>query len=297
MRECAAVPALRLFVLTLLLPLITIAMVWRRPRRPLGGWIATLFLAAGITGFSVLAAPWGWFGLPARYALLVLFVVAIAASLRRPVPEVKEESPLRAIVKVLMGLFFGGVALGVLRAHQVPPRAIDLGFPLRTGAFLVAHGGSTSAANMHHAHPRQRYALDLMKLNAFGMRARGLYPRDLRRYAIFDAEVLSPCSGTVVSAVDALPDLAPGAVDAKSPAGNHVVVRCGDASVTLAHLRRGSVAVRSGAAVTAGQIVGRVGNSGHTTEPHLHIHAERNGVAVPATFNGEWLVRNEVVRR
>lgn len=294
----AAVPALQLFVFTIFLPLITIVMLWRRPRQPLAGWLATLFLAIGITGFSVLTAPWGWFGLPVRYVLLVLFVLALITSLRRPIPpDQKPESPLRAIVKVLMGMFFGGVALGVVRAHEVPRGAIELQFPLRGGAFLIGHGGSTSAANMHHAHPQQRYALDVMKLNGFGSRASGLYPRDLRRYAIFDAEVLSPCAGAVVSVVDVLPDQAPGTLDPKNAAGNHVVVRCGDAHVMLAHLRRGSIAVRPGATVAAGQLLARVGNSGNTTEPHLHVHAERNGVAVPARFSGEWWVRNEVARR
>ena len=291
-------PALQLFLFTILLPLMTIVMLWRRPRRPVGGWLATLFAAIGITGFSVLTAPWGWFGLPVRYALVVLFAIATIASLRRPVPaESREESPLRAIVKVLLGFFFGGVAMGVIRGHQVPPGAIDLAFPLRGGSFLIGHGGSTAPSNIHNAHEQQRYALDIMKLNAFGSRAAGLYPRDLQRYAIFDAAVLSPCNGTIVSVVDALPDQAPGTLDPKNAAGNHVVVRCGDAEVTLAHLRRGSVAVRAGASVISGQPLGRVGNSGNTTEPHLHVHAERNGVAVPARFDGEWWVRNEVARR
>jgi murein DD-endopeptidase MepM/ murein hydrolase activator NlpD len=83
--------------------------------------------------------------------------------------------------------------------------------------------------------------------------------------------------------------------DEKNVAGNHVVVRCGDADVWLAHLRRGTVAVRSGASVTRGALLGRAGNSGNTTEPHLHVHAERGGRAVPVRFDGRWLVRNATV--
>lgn len=272
--------ALPLFLFTILLPLITIVLLWRRPRVPVGGWLATLFAAAGITGFSVLTAPWGTFGLPVRYALVVLFAVALLVSLRRAVPaERKEESPVRAIVKVLLGFFFGGVALGVLRGHEVPPGAIDLAFPLRGGSFLIGHGGSTSPSNIYNAHPQQRYALDILKLTPFGTRARGLFPSDPRAYAIFDAEVLSPCNGTVVSAVD----------------GQHVVVRCGDVNVTLGPLRL--FAVRPGAPVTTGQLLGRVGQSANTGEPHLHVFAERNSVPVPARFGGEWWVRNEVARR
>lgn len=294
----AAVAALRLFILTIAIPLLVISMLWRRSRTPLAGWLATLIVAAGIVGFSVLAAPWGWFGLPLRYALALLLLAAVVRSWRRPpAAELKPESPLRALVKVLLGFLFGVVALGVLRGHQVPPGAVDLSFPLRGGSFLVAHGGSTSASNMHHMHPAQKYALDVAKLNAAGMRARGLYPADLTRYAIWGAPISSPCDGTIRTAVDGLPDQPIGKLDPKNKAGNHVIVRCRDLDVLLAHMQRGSVTVRPGATVRTGQPLGRVGNSGNTTEPHLHVHAERNGVGVPVTFNGEWLVRNGVVRR
>lgn len=288
-----------LFFSTILLPLFSIALLWRRPKLPRGGWIATLLMSLGLTSFSVLAAPWGFFGMPVRYALALLFVLALVMSLRRPAPtEVQsEESPLRMIVKVLIGFMFGSVALGVLRAHSVPPGAIDLHFPLRGGSFLVQHGGSESAANMHAVHPQQRYALDIVKLNAAGTRARGIYPPDLTRYAIFGTPVISPCDGTIVATRDGLPDNAPGVRDEKNKEGNHVVVRCGDANVFLAHLQRGSVTAKPNARVVTGTPLGRVGNSGNTTEPHLHVHAERNGAAVPARFDGEWLVRNSIVRR
>ena len=283
-----------LFLLTVFLPLIVIATLWRRARRPLGAWIATLILAAGVVGFSVLVAPWGMFGLPLRYALIVLFLAAVVRSFRRePAPDARQESPLRALVKIMLGLTVGSVAVGVLRGHAVPPGAVDLSFPLRDGSYLIGHGGSTSASNMHHSHPAQTYALDIMKLNAAGMRARGIFPAGLRRYAIYGATIYSPCDGAVRAAVDGLPDTR----DEKRLAGNHVVLRCGDVDVWLAHMQRGSVAVRPGMQVRSGQPLGRVGNSGNTTEPHLHVHAERNGAGVPATFNGDWLVRNDVVRR
>lgn len=44
-----------------------------------------------------------------------------------------------------------------------------------------------------------------------------------------------------------------------------------------------------------GQKIGLVGNSGNTTEPHLHMHAEKDGVGVPIQFDGRFLVRNSLV--
>ena len=285
---------LPLFVLTVLLPLIVIATLWRRARLPRSGWIATFILALGVVAFAFFVAPWGVFGLPLRYAMVVLFAVAIVRSLRRePAPDAKQESAVRAFVKVMLGIFIGGTAAGALGGRAIPPGAIDLAFPLRDGSFIVGHGGSTSASNMHHSHPQQAYAVDLMKLNAAGMRARGFFPEDLTKYAIFGVPVLSPCDGAVRATVDGLPDTP----DEKRIAGNHIVLQCGNVDVWLVHLQRGSVVVKPGMQVRTGQALARVGNSGNTTEPHLHVHAERGGKGIPVRFGGQWLIRNDVVRR
>lgn len=286
-----------LFFSTILLPLITIALLGRRPRRPLAGWVATFLMAAGMCAFSFFAAPWGWFGLPVRWLIAILFVTATIVSLSRDAEAAPGESALRMVVKLLIGFFFGSVAFGVLRAHEKPSGAVDLSFPLRGGRFLVLHGGSTTAANTHFPDPKQKYGVDLVKVSTMGFRARGIYPDELARYAIFGETVVSPCNGTVLSFVDALPDQPIGAIDEKNALGNHIAVRCGDVDVTLAQLMTRSIAVKPGAAVAAGAPLAKTGNSGRSTEPHLHIHAERNGQPVPITFDGRWLVRNAVVVR
>jgi hypothetical protein len=288
-----------LFLSSILLPLVTIALLWRRARRPVAGWIATLILTTGVTGFAILAAPWGWFGVPLRLAISLLFVIALVMSVRRREnPDALPESPVRHFVKVMIGFFFGGVAIGVLQAHAVPPNAINLQFPLRNGAYLIEHGGSHTAANIHAFDRTQRFGLDILKLNSYGMRAHGFYPRDLAAYAIYGVPVLSPCTGTVVTAVDGLPDNRPPMRDETHKEGNHVIVRCGPAYVTLAHLQRGSVVGRANTPIAAGAPIGKVGNSGDATEPHLHIHAaDAKGEAIAARFDGRWLVRNAIVRR
>jgi hypothetical protein len=64
--------------------------------------------------------------------------------------------------------------------------------------------------------------------------------------------------------------------------------------VELAHLQRRSVRVAAGDPVTAGTPLGLVGNSGNTSEPHLHVHAETDaGEGVPMTFEGRFLIRND----
>ncbi len=53
--------------------------------------------------------------------------------------------------------------------------------------------------------------------------------------------------------------------------GNHVVIRSGAIYAGFVHLARGSVAVRAGQSVRAGDVVGRVGHTGNSTTPHLHV--------------------------
>ena len=160
--------------------------------------------------------------------------------------------------------------------------------------------------NYHHSNEAQAYAVDIVALNAAGLHARGLMPTDLDRYAVFGRDVHSPCTGTVVETRDGLADLVPPATDRENPAGNHVVLRCTGTTPTvdvlLAHLQRGSVAVEPGAPVSAGRLLGRVGNTGNTSEPHLHVHAVLtgsggvlDGEGVPVSFDGRFLVRNSLV--
>ena len=98
-------------------------------------------------------------------------------------------------------------------------------------------------------------------------------------------------------------------VDREHLAGNHVMLRCAEANthmnsgadVLLGHLRPGSVQVRAGARVAAGDWLGSVGNSGNTGEPHLHVHAQRPGPVgaplggdpLPLVFGGRFPVRGD----
>lgn len=151
----------------------------------------------------------------------------------------------------------------------------------------------------------QRYACDFVQLNRWGTRALGIFPSRLDRNAIYGATVCSPGNGVIPRSVDGPADLLPGQSDRDNVAGNHVVIRLDgfDVNLLLAHLQNGSVSVKVGDRVSAGQLIGKVGNSGGTSEPHLHIHAQKHVTTgsgstwapVPIRFGSRWLVRNSVV--
>ena len=95
-------------------------------------------------------------------------------------------------------------------------------------------------------------------------------------------------------------------MDRANPVGNHVVIDHGGEFSFLAHLRQGSVSVKAGDRVSAGQPLGRCGNSGNTTMPHLHYHLQTTavfaqGAGLPAQFNdyradGQRVARGEPQR-
>lgn len=293
--------AFNLLFLSLFLPLLAISWLWRRSPQPRLSWLATFVFAAVLVIFTFFATPWSFIGYPLRFITPVLLVIATFVSLRRR-EETRAAGGFLIAVQLLLTMLFGAAATGAIRGQFAPAETLDLAFPLRDGAYVAGHAGSSTVVNYHYVHPSQRYALDILKLNPAGLRARGVYPQEPARYAIWGTPILSPCAGRVAAAVDGIVDNVPPAVNDKQIAGNYVALECGSAVVYLAHMQRGSVKVRSGDAVTAGAVLGRVGNSGNTTEPHLHVHAERGPwdgkfsgrPAVAITFDGRFLARNSI---
>lgn len=139
--------------------------------------------------------------------------------------------------------------------------------PLRVG-----WGGDSLAVNYHAAYPDQRWAYDLaVDPNFTGS-------TELDDYGCWGVPVVAPAAGEVVIAQDGLPDEVPGRVSNNfaAPTGNHVVIQLPtEPYLVIAHLQRDSVAVAVGDSVEEGQVIGRCGNSGNTSEPHIHIHHQR----------------------
>jgi hypothetical protein len=269
-----------------------------------------------------LLPPW-W----APYGFGLGLAVAAEVGLHQRKPFVSSV-PVSPVAWVAAGAF---VALGVvsaygiviaLRSRTAPSwPAVNLAFPLGSGSYLVVNGGSDISTNAHlmtldtnvprfRAWRGQSHGVDIVQLDALGLRAPGVLPADPKAYRIYQAHVLAPCAGQVVLAIDGLPDMQVPEMDREHLAGNHVLLRCaGMASgahdtgagvdVLLGHLRPGSVQVQPGATVAVGDWLGSVGNSGNAGEPHLHVHAQRPGPAgaplggdpLPILFNGRYPVR------
>jgi hypothetical protein len=136
----------------------------------------------------------------------------------------------------------------------------------------VLWGGDDLAHNHHAAYPDQRWAYDLAVEPMLHGSAR------LEDYGCWGVPVVAPASGLVRVAHDGEPDRVPGAPpnDYRNPLGNHVAIAIPTGGhLVLAHLAKGSVSVRDGDEVTEGARIGACGNSGNSSEPHVHIHLQR----------------------
>lgn len=292
-----AIIALLVFV-SIALPLLFAWRLWRLDEPTRLGWLRVLSETAVFVALIMLLARWDIAGLWSRVVLIGLLVIAGVASAWRHARRPWRLDGLllwqsygsRLAALVLFGPALIYVVVGLVARHD--PGAFA--FPLAGGDFVVAQGGSAGILNHHHSHRAQRHALDITAVGPLGFRASGLLPDDPRLYAVFGKSVISPCDGTVKAAVDGLPDLSPPRRDRTNPAGNHVVLSCGNIEVELAHLRMGSVVAEAGRQIRAGDPIGQVGNSGNSTEPHLHVHAidAGSGEGVQMSFDDVVPARN-----
>ncbi len=120
----------------------------------------------------------------------------------------------------------------------------------------------------------QRFALGLRQVDE-QLRTHPDDTSSKEAYYAWGAPVLSMGRGVVVAAVDSDTDHEIGEVipATQHPAGNYIVIQQGPAAFAVyAHLQRGSVGVRVGQWVERGQPLASVGNSGSSSEPHLHVH-------------------------
>lgn len=298
-----------LLITQLFLPGYLLYDLWMRRGTSKFRWLIKLIHHSAYVFYIFLAGRWDIPGFYLRYVWVILFALVALVSYRQAralafhVQDRRMEWEIagRYVFTFLLFLLFLSASI---RGYFPTEEPVPLTFPLRDGRYYIAQGGSSQILNRHYPVPFQRYALDIVALNSAGLRAPGIYPSDVNRYVIFGRELYSPCDGTVIDAVDGFPDQPPPETDVEHITGNYVVIACPGARVLMAHMQKDSLTVRAGDAVTTEQVVGRVGNSGNTSEPHLHIHAFRDGdwdvfegEGVPMLFEEHFPVRNTLIVR
>lgn len=174
-----------------------------------------------------------------------------------------------------------GAAQAAVDVDVVRERPIRLAPPLR-GERLIAVNGCCDGAHRRAvllseqgSFGAQRYAIDFVRID--GLTSFAGDPSDNGSYFIFGDDVLAVSDGLIVEARDGMRENDPTQplppFDPNTAAGNFVLQDLGEGHFALyAHFQNGSVRVRPGERVRRGQVLGRVGNTGNSTEPHLHFH-------------------------
>ena len=246
------------------------------------------------------------------FGVAAVTLLLIAASGWMPLPpSVRAAIPVTGAVAVALGVLVMAVTVfGPRLLPQHEPRVVAS--PVR-GRWLAMNSPATKVPSHGIRAYGQAYAVDLVAEPADRERpAFGAGPAWRRSvdYPAFGEPVHAMIDGVVVTATDWRRDhharssypalLYLGLLEAPirelgGPGfivGNHIVIRGDDGIFALvAHLQRGSAQVAVGERVTAGQVIARCGNSGNSSEPHVHAQLmdrarPLTGQGVPMTFSG-----------
>ncbi len=138
------------------------------------------------------------------------------------------------------------------------------------GEWFIFWGGETVQQNYHQDAPNQRFAFDILKIGADGKSHKGGGKRNEDYYA-FGQEIIAPADGVVTYVVDGVQDNVPGEMNRMFIPGNLVIIKHAEGEYSLfAHIKQNSIRVKVGDKAIKGQIIGLCGNSGNSSEAHLH---------------------------
>jgi hypothetical protein len=191
-----------------------------------------------------------------------------------------------------------------------------LQFPFREET-IIAAGGRSVKENGHAVRKVERFAIDIVAAKD-GVTPQEAAKDDINTYSysgdksknesyyVFGKEVVATGEGTIVLTENTVADNVPGVENGQDAEGNHVVIDHGNGEFSLfSHLKQGSVRVQVGDKVKYGDVLGLCGNSGNSSQAHLHYQLQTNknildGEGLPAQFNryianGEFIQRGEPV--
>lgn len=149
----------------------------------------------------------------------------------------------------------------------------NLILPFR-GTWMVSNGGRSEETNNHvrfaggDGPKNQIYAYDFRR----GHTGEG---KTLEDYDVFGEEVIAPADGVVIQVINGAIDVLPGERDRAVGCGNTVIIDHGNGEYSvLCHFKHNSIRVSVGDHVKQGDVLGLCGNTGNTSEPHIHYHLQ-----------------------
>ena len=161
--------------------------------------------------------------------------------------------------------------------------AVSISPPVR-GEWAAFNGPSNASGHRRlvlaldgHTASGQRFAIDFLQVDSLGSSRRpGTEASKNSNYYAYGTELLAVADGVVAATKDSIPENVPGGravkIDLITVGGNFVGIDIGGGKYALyAHVQPGSLRVKVGDRVKRGQVIALLGNSGNSTEPHVHF--------------------------
>jgi hypothetical protein len=140
--------------------------------------------------------------------------------------------------------------------------------------WTVFWGGDTKEQNYHVAYKSQKNAFDMIITDSAG-KSHKTDGKNNEDYYAFGKELLAPANGEIVLVVDGIKDNKPGVLNPSYIPGNTVIIKTSNNEyLFFAHFKQHSIQVKQGEIVQQGDVLGLCGNSGNSSEPHLHFHIQ-----------------------
>lgn len=174
---------IQVFVIQVILPVAFILSLWKTKYPTRLDWVIQLLFTVVFITWLFLSGRWDWVGIYLKYVWVLLLIPAIYLSWKntKSLPfrtKLNRSQKFSRGFNIVLLLIFGLYTTSSVSGYSTEDEPIDLAFPLKDGSYYIAHGGSATQINYHNAYEPQQYALDIVKLNPFGTRANGIYPKN-----------------------------------------------------------------------------------------------------------------------
>jgi len=291
-------------ILTLFLPLLALFNLVKQQSANTYNWWSSVFLLILIVLFIYQTGAWPYLGFNWRFIIVLILGIFVLLIFRKRIKSKTQitkskQNALSAVITIFI-LLFTYTNIEVVLGGYNKEQAVDLTFPLQNGSYAVMQGGDSEIGNaVHRYQTPDSYALDIVKLNEHKRRGTKLFSKHIADYTIYGDTIYSPCDGTIITYRDGVDENIPPTTNSKVRGGNHIVIKNGEVKILICHMQKNSIQPQKGDTVKTGEVIGLVGNTGFSIEPHLHIQAYQtfNGVnkMVPIRFNGRFLNMNDII--
>lgn len=206
-------------------------------------------------------------------------ILLIICSIIVVVKIIKKRNIAQSVIALILSVFLAFPILMLINVIPMKyPIKLENASPVVTiqspfyEPVLVGWGGDSLKNNQPHViWASERWAYDLV------IEPEGIDSKVLEDYGIYDKKIYAPIEGEVIAAYDKENDIEPNTDEFISLEGNYVYIKIDKTQtyLLLNHLKKDSVVVNVGDKLKVGDCIGKVGNSGSTSEPHLHIHHQK----------------------